>query len=230
MMKTMQFKDGRNYRIRDIGFDVKSVEDDGTFTGYGSVFGVVDSYQEVVIKGAFTESLSEIKASGRPLPALWQHMSGEPIGRYDILREDDNGLFVSGRLLKTDVQRAREAYALMKEGIVSGLSIGYYVRDSSYDEKKGIRTLKNLELVEVSIVTFPANDAARVESVKSLFKHGAYPTVRQFESFLRDAGMSKSDALELAATYRGIVSRRDSEGDEGEAILKALEGFSLNLN
>ncbi|WIA58680.1 HK97 family phage prohead protease [Sphingobium sp. WTD-1] len=143
-------------KVRDFSLSIKAdaVKEDGTFEGYGSVFGVTDSYGEIVAAGAFTNSLKEIQAKGRPVPVLWQHQTSAPIGIYEALSEDEHGLKVSGRLLIDDVPKAKEAHALLKAGAVSGLSIGYWVRESSYDEKTGIRTLIKLDLVEVSLVTF----------------------------------------------------------------------------
>lgn len=179
-------------KTRDFGLEVKAVEDDGTFSGYGSVFGVKDSYNEIVAPGAFAESLAEIKRKGRPLPVLWQHRADQPMGVYDVLKEDEKGLYVEGRLLKNDVAQAKEAYALMKAGAVSGLSIGYYVRDDSFDEKTRIRTLKRLDLVEVSLVTFPANPEARILRADDVRDE------RAFERLLREVGFPRAAAARLA--------------------------------
>lgn len=223
---------GATLKIRDFDLDVKAVSDDGHFSGYGSVFGVVDSYREVVAKGAFADSLKSIREKGRPVPVLWQHRAGQPIGVYDKLTEDDTGLKVEGRLLKDDVGQAREAYALMKAGAVSGLSIGYYVREDSFDEKERIRTLKKVDLVEVSLVTFPANDDARIDAIKMKLAHGALPDLSEFERFLREAGFSKSQAAVIANRGLAHLLRSESEGKANEtAVLKAmsemLDGFSL---
>ncbi|USE78914.1 HK97 family phage prohead protease [Cupriavidus gilardii] len=207
-------------KIRDFDLNVKAVSDDGLFSGYGSVFGVVDSYREVVAPGAFADSLAEIKAKGRPVPVLWQHRSGEPIGVYDALSEDGHGLKVDGRLI-LEVSRAKEAHALMKAGAVSGLSIGYYVREDSWDEKERVRTLKKLDLVEVSLVTFPANDDARVDAIKSKLAHGSLPTLSEFEQLLREAGFSKSQAAVIA--NRGLKHLLDrSESGSVSADIDAL--------
>jgi len=190
----MKRKDSGEIKFRDFSFKVKEVTDDGQFTGYASVFGVMDSYREIVAPGAFTESLTKIAGTERPLPALWQHQAGEPVGGYDVLTEDEAGLHVSGFLLKDDVNRAREAYALMKRKIVSGLSIGYYVEDDSFNEKERIRTLKKLDLVEISIVTFPANPDARIDTIKSKLAHGGLPSLREFAALLREHGFTRSQA------------------------------------
>ena len=221
-------------KVRDFDLSVKSVADDGTFDGYGSVWGVIDSYQEIVAPGAFTDSLAELSAKGRPVPVLWQHRSDTPIGVWDKLEEDEHGLRGDGTLLVADVAQAREAHALMKARAVTGLSIGYWVRESSFDEKTGIRTLTKLDLVEISLVTFPANDDARVEAVKFKLAHGELPTDREFEKYLREAGFSKTRAAGLVGHGLGELRRRESERDATEnasrkALSDTLAGFSLTL-
>lgn len=214
---------------RQMAFKADSVADDGRFSGYGSVFGVKDSYNEIVVEGAFLESLARIKESGDPLPALWQHQAQQPIGGFDILAEDARGLKVEGFLLSGVIPLAAQALELMKRRVVKGLSIGYYVEDSSMDEKTGIRTLKKLDLQEVSIVTFPANVEAQIEDVKHKLAHGSMPTLREFENVLRDAGFSKSVAARIATGgYKQLLDRGDSGGGEGSGeLLDALKAFSL---
>lgn len=215
---------------KQFAFKADAVNEDGTFTGYGSVFGNVDSYREIVAAGAFADSLKAIKASGDPLPALWQHRSGEPIGGYDLLEEDSRGLKVSGWLLKDEIPRAAEAYALMKRRVVKGLSIGYYVLEDSWNEKDRIRTLTKLELVEISIVTFPANAEAQVDSVKSfeqMIKAGNLPTLPEFEDFLRESGFSKTQATAIAGHgLKSLLSRSESGGEKSD-VLSALRNFQL---
>lgn len=225
----MKRKDA-SLKIRDFDLSVKAVSDDGLFSGYGSVFGEVDSYREVVAPGAFAESLAQIKAKGRPVPVLWQHRSGEPIGVYSSLAEDAHGLKVEGQLV-LEVGRAKEAHALMKAGAVSGLSIGYYVREDSWDEKERVRTLKKVDLVEVSLVTFPANDEARVDTIKSKLAHGSLPTKPEFEQLLREAGFSKSQAAVIA--NRGLSHLLDRSESGGEAakfssLIDRIGSFSLS--
>lgn len=187
----------------DMPFKVKAVSDDGLFSGYGSVFGVVDSYKEIVAPGAFKESLE-----GRMPSLLWQHRSGEPIGVYTSMKEDSIGLHVEGKLaLKTS--RGAEAYELLKMEALSGLSIGFITREDSYDKVSGLRTLKKVDLWEVSLVTFPANDAARVSSVKTI---EAINTFSDAENFLRDAGgLSKREAVAAVARIKSLQGRSDSD-------------------
>lgn len=217
-------------KYKSFDFDVKSVEDTGTFIGYGSVFGNVDGGGDVVQQGAFAESLAQRAAKGRKLPILWQHRSGEPIGVYEDVKEDSHGLLMTGRLLVNDVQRAREAHALLKAGAVTGLSIGYGVVEDAFDSKTQVRHLKRLNLYETSIVTFPMNDEARIGVVKSLdhiLKGGQIPTLPEFEDFLCEAGFSKTQAKAIAGHgLRKLLDRREAESSTSEA-LRALETFRL---
>lgn len=203
------------YKVRSFDLDIKAVTEKGTFTGYGSVFGVVDSYNEVVAPGAFKSSLDELAASGRSLPILWQHRSGEPIGSWSNLKEDAHGLYGDGELWMDEAAYARVAYRGMATRSITGLSIGYYVRRSSYDEKTGIRTLLEVELVEISIVTTPANDEARVDAIKSRIAHGGLPDLPDFEKFLREAGFSKSQSAVIA--NRGLKHLLGSESHSDDA-------------
>lgn len=195
----------------DRPFQIKSVESSGHFTGYGSVFGNVDSYKEIVAPGAFAESLAQWKNSGRLPPVLWQHRAGEPVGPYLEMSEDAHGLFVHGQLLVEDVQRAREARALMQAKAVNGLSIGFVTREDSYDKVSGIRTLKKVDLWEVSIVTFPANPAAQIAAVKSAIDE--LQTLSDAEHLLRDAaGFSRAQATAFISRVKSMANgRSDSE-------------------
>lgn len=200
-------------------FEVKAVEEDGTFEGYGSIFGNVDSYKEVVAPGAFAETLTAWKESGRLPPVLWQHRAGEPIGPFVDMAEDGVGLRVKGRLLVNDVQRAKEARALMQAKAVNGLSIGFVTREDSYDRVTGIRTLKKVDLWEVSVVTFPANPAAQISSVKSAID--GIKSFAEAEAFLREVGrLSKADATGFIARFKSLAGR--SESDEEGLLVKQL--------
>jgi hypothetical protein len=145
---------------------LKALGDDGSFAGYGSVFGVADAFADVVAPGAFTRSLAEHASLGTLPAMLWQHDSRQPIGVWSALREDAVGLQVAGRLaLKTPGGAA--AYELLKLGAVNGLSIGYVTITSKIDETTRRRHLLEVDLWEVSLVTFPANPRARVTAVKA---------------------------------------------------------------
>lgn len=209
----------------DCAFEVKAISEDGTFEGYGSVFGVIDSYKEIVAPGAFTRSLAELKTSGRLPALLWQHRSAEPIGIYTDMREDSVGLYVKGRLaLKT--ARGAEAHELMKMKALDGLSIGFVTRTDSYDKVSGIRTLTDVDLWEVSPVTFPANGASRISAVKSI---DTLESLADAERFLRDAGgLSKAQAVAFIGRIKSLSGR--SESDELGEIMQSLKGLQQTLS
>ena len=196
-------------KTRDFAFELKAIKEDGTFEGYGSVFGVKDSYDEIVAAGAFAESLSNHKAKGTMPALLWQHRSGEPCGVYVEMSEDNIGLKVSGQLALKTV-RGAEAYELLKMKAISGLSIGFATREDSYDRVTGIRTLKKVELYEVSLVTFPANDTARVQGVKGIEE---IETIRDAEKFLRDTGLSRTEAVAFIGRVKSLGPRDAGEDD-----------------
>lgn len=209
-----------NIKTMNAAFQVKSLNDDGTFTGYGSIFNTPDDVKDIVQPGAFKKSLAEHQAKGRMPALLWHHNHREPIGVYLEMKEDAHGLFVRGQLLKDQVQKAAEVYALMKAGAISGLSIGYSIRVDEYNRDTGETKLIELDLWEVSPVTFPCHDDARVNGVKD---RDQIKTERDFENFLRDSGFSKSDAIGI--TSRGF-KLRDSAAKPPDlsALIKTMRG------
>lgn len=192
----------------DAPFEVKRLEESGAFEGYASLFETVDETRDVVSPGAFRKSLAAWGAKGRLPALLWQHDAAEPIGIWREMREDARGLFVKGRLFVDDIPRARQAYALMKAGGLSGLSIGFRTVEAAFDPRARVRRLVEVELFEVSLVTFPALEGARVGAVKA----GARcTTIREFEGFLRDAGgFSHTAAKAIAAGgFKALAEPRD---------------------
>lgn len=202
--------------------EVKSLAADGTFTGYGSVFDVVDSYGDVVKKGAFLESLNEWNQKGKLPPILWQHNMSEPIGVYTRMVEDERGLYVEGKLLVDDDPLAKRAYAHMKAGTVSGLSIGYRIPEGGgyWDEKAGVYRLEQIKLYEVSLVTIPANEEAGIESVKSAL---AIESIKHCERVLRDAGFSRKQAKQILSG--GFAALSAPERDDGADSVEALKSL-----
>ncbi len=138
---------------------------DGLFEGYASLFGIADLGKDIVERGAFRESLARRGPGGVKL--LWQHDPAEPIGRWLALTEDSRGLFVRGQL-SLAVARAREIHALMREGAVDGLSIGFRSERARTEPRSGLRRLERIDLWEISIVTFPMLPQARISAVKAL--------------------------------------------------------------
>lgn len=206
----------------DLPLTIKSVSDSGEFEGYGSVFGVEDSYSDVVVRGAFTATLEKWKAKSRLPAMLWQHNMSEPIGIYTEMREDDIGLYVKGRLLIDADPLAKRAHAHMKAGSLSGMSIGYMLDDYKYDKEKGVWILKAIDLWEVSLVTFPANDDARITDVKSLLARGETPPPSKVERALREVGFSGSQAKAFMAKGYSAVSPREADADNAMQSLKSL--------
>lgn len=157
-------------RTKPYFLDLKAVNAAaGQIEGYASLFDVPDSDADVVARGAFEESLAVWKKSGRTPPLLWQHDPSAPIGIWTQLKTDSKGLFVRGQLFVDEVARAAEAYALVRKGGLSGLSIGYQPQKVRRDSSKGLRVLERLKLFEISLVTFPALESARITSVKSAY-------------------------------------------------------------
>ena len=213
---------------QSIAFKFLESKDDtaaeATFSGLGSVFGNEDLGGDVVKRGAFKDSLKS-----RWPKMLLHHGFGEtgmtPVGKFDSVKETPEGLAVSGKLfLETDSMRL--AYRAMKEGQMDGLSIGYIPKVWEWDDKKGIRYLKEVELHEISLVTFPMNEAARVQAVKSRLKAGELVTKRDLEAILRDAGISREDAKALVASGHGGLTQRDADD---AAVVTALENLRRRL-
>lgn len=190
----------------DMPFEVKRLTDDGQFEGMASVFGVLDQMDDVVAPDAFADTLKE-----RKVRILWQHDVREVIGTPLEIMETEEGLFLRAQLVM-DTQRARETHALLKAGAIDALSIGFRVREFEINEDTGIRTLKKVDLFEVSVVTFPALEVARITDVRSA---DAMKTIGDFERFLRDAGgFSRADAKRIAS--RGFKNTpRDARVDHG---------------
>ncbi len=165
---------------------VKALSGEGVFTGYASVFGKLDSQDEIVAPGAFARSLQQWRKQGRGPAMLWMHDPAQPIGLWLSVMEDANGLAVEGRLaLRT--QKGGEAYELLQMGALTGLSIGYRVVASKIDAARKARILTDVDLFEISLVTFPANDAARVSEVKAPSDSDLRSALRQSASRLKRA-------------------------------------------
>lgn len=202
-----------------------------TFSGYGAVFDTVDAYGDVIIKGAFSDTLAYAKSTGQWPAMLMQHGGlgigaddMTPIGIWTSLEEDNIGLKVEGKL--ADTPRGKEAYALLKmepRPAITGLSIGYIAK--AYEPRsrpeEPLRKLTKIDLMEVSLVTFPANSKARIGSVKSA-------TIRDAEAALREAGLSRDEAKAVLAHGWKTLPQREAGGDEAlaEAIRRNLKIFT----
>ena len=183
-------------------------ENKGMFEGYASVFNNADLGNDVILSGAFTKSLKKTGAKGVKL--LYQHKADMPIGVFESIEEDKRGLKVRGKLA-LQTQMGHEAYELMKMGALDGLSIGFRVspKGQSYDAKGKRRMIKEVELMEISLVTFPMNPKAKIRSVK-----GDEFTIREWENGLRDVfQLSRSEAKMAAKAGHDAFNQRDADLD-----------------
>ena len=222
------------FGLKEIKFDAGTGADSATdmlFSGYGAVFGNVDSYGDVIQPGAFADTLAAAHKSGQFPSMLLQHGGWgigaddmTPIGVWTTLAEDGHGLKVEGKL--ADTPRGREAYTLLKmtpRPAITGLSIGYIPKEWAQRSKpeEPRRTLKKVDLLEVSLVTFPANDKARVGQVKS---GAADFDERAFEQSLRDSGLSRKEAqIVIAHGFRHLKSLSDSGSAELDELAAAIK-------
>lgn len=207
-------------KLLDSHFEVKEISDSGKFCGMGSVYNVIDQGDDIVAAGAFGDSLKEWTGKGRMPALLWQHNQREPIGAYTKMQETDSGLYVEGTLaLKT--QRGAEAYELMKMGALSGLSIGFMTRQDTFDQKSGVRTIQKGDLFEVSLVTFPMNDSARVQNIKSIDEVTDFKSA---ESFLRDScNFSRKEATAFLVRLKSLAQRDSAADDEMIHLLATMK-------
>lgn len=216
---------GGGREVRSFALQIKAAGDDGTVEGYGSVFGVRDNYDDVIAKGAFIQSLKDHKAAGTMPAMLWQHDADKPIGVWTEMVEDEKGLRIKGQLAMETV-KGKEAHALLKMGALNGLSIGFMSKEWAYDRETEVRTLTAIDLWEVSLVTFPANEKARVTNVKSADELQA---PKDAEKVLRDAGFSKSDATAFVSRVMRMGEVRRDSVDSTAVAMKAADRLLRSL-
>jgi len=180
------------------------VDEKGAVEGYASKFGIVDQGGDIVVKSAFSKSL----ASRKP-KMLWAHDPSQPIGTWSEVKEDETGLYVRGQI-NMDVQRGRETHSLIKSGAIDGMSIGYRARKATKNAA-GNRELSDLDLWEVSMVTFPMLLEATAQ-VKSLSDLEQPHEIKNFlEDILRDAGFSRTQAKHGASVLaKDVLGERDA--------------------
>lgn len=216
-------------------FEVKSdsVKEDGTFEGYASLFdNEPDAYNDIVVSGAFKKSIERGGRNRTGIALLWQHEAKEPIGKWLSMLEDSVGLASIGKLTR-GVQRADEAYLLLKDQAIKGLSIGYdFPKDKNgkilpssydYDKDKDIRYIKEVDLWETSLVTFPAKIPANVIGVKDI---ESIKTPHELEDILREAGLSREAAKYVVKLAR--PSLREAQVED-KLNVKGLAEVLANL-
>lgn len=195
----------------------------GTFSGYLSVFGNLDLGGDVVEPGAFKRTLNSLEAGGRKLPILWQHNTEQPIGVFAKAVEDTQGLYVEGQL-NLEVQQGREAYALLKQGALTGMSIGYKAIKDAWEG--GVRKLLEIKLYEGSLVTFPMNEAARVSGVKAgrILSAKNRALVESAREAMQNASDALSALLEAADPVDSVsTGKADPERPATEPEVVAVE-------
>lgn len=209
---------------------------EGTFSGYGAAFGNMDSYDDVIERGAFKDTLREWEAKGKFPPMLLQHGGGFlggaddmlPVGQWTLMQENSKGLKVEGKLFALGTERGQYLYEGLKSGVLDGLSIGYAVKEFALGTKPGEprRTLKAVDLVELSIVTFPANDKARVGNVKAV---DIINSLSDAEDFLREADgrrWSKKAARDFVSRLSKIA-RREAGDDHVTGLLAQMRATRI---
>lgn len=191
-----------------------SLDENGMFEGYAARFGEVDRGGDTIEKGAFKKSLAAHRKS-KTLPALLlHHDSWQPAGVWTEMAEDDTGLRVKGKLLM-DVQHGREAHAMLKAGALRGLSIGFRTIKALRDDETATRILKEVELWEISLVTFPMQRTAGIDAVKFTELEGGVDSLSAAEAVLRDeAGFSGKAATRFVSRIIAIDrARRDADAE-----------------
>lgn len=223
----------------DYAFEAKFAADGatGAFEGYASVFGGRDYYGDTVAPGAFKQSLAMLKAQGWSLPMYFNHgaalgADARPVGVWNSVEEDGVGLKVEGKLAGLDTETGRYNLALMREGAMRGLSIGFNVPKggATYGSKPGEprRTLKTINLREISVVDAPADPNGRITALKSSLGEMGTQDWRDVESALRDEGLSRADAVKAVSGFKSWLQRdagdpsTDPRDEESAASLRTL--------
>jgi len=195
--------------------ELKFVGEDMVFSGYASVFGGVDSYGDTIDPKAYDQTLISRE---RPVRMRWNHF-GPVIGKWLDVRADTKGLYVNGQLTPGH-STAIDVYASMKHGAIDGMSIGYIPRLVE-ERGEGRRLLKQIDLIEISVVEEPADLGAKIESVKSVFSEAS--SIREIESALRDSGFfTRSEAMSLVHRVKTLVQGELAADAKAKAEIMAL--------
>ena len=192
------------------------------FSGYASMFGGVDSYGDTIEAGAYNNTL---KNRERPVRMRWNHY-GDVIGKWTKIKEDEKGLYVEGELTPGH-SKATDVYASLKHGAIDGLSIGYRVKEYSLIDNER-RLLKEIDLVEISVVEEPADLAARIGEVKSALETAN--SLKEVESLLRDVGgFSRVDAKHLVSKINSLYQREAEAEKEKQDIAKLFKKHGIPM-
>jgi len=231
---------GLPYEITDRPLEIKELTEQGIFTGYGSTFGgKPDSYGDIVVQGAFADTIRKNGRFGNGIKLPVHHDYERPAGRYVELAENKKGLKLVGELA-LNTQDGKETFEFMKLGILNSLSIGWerlkidsegievpFEDAIEYDDKKGIRYLKKIDLWEISPVLFPANPRADITTVKCAIEEAK--TVRELEKALKEAGLSNNAAKYISGLVKYKFDLREEESNPLRTILKGLRILNTEL-
>jgi len=199
-------------------FKIKEFSEDGKIGGHGVIFENRDSDLDIVDSTAF-DKMAE-KLASAPLPMLWQHNTSSPIGLWEKITKDLKGLFFDGRII-SEIEKGREAIILVKNKVINGLSFGGLVKSSHFDKERQANILTEIELKEVSLVTFPANPLA-VFSSKSKKEIAEFKRI--LEHTLRDAGLTKEEAMTVISSGVQSLFKSDCDDpDENSDLIKIMD-------
>lgn len=201
--------------------ELKLAEDGRKFSGYASVFNGTDSYGDTILPGAYKQTIADRE---RPIQMRWNHF-GPVIGKWVDIREDEKGLYVEGELTPGH-SVAEDAYALMKHQAVTGMSIGYRIPPGGMEKDGDKRLLKEIDLVEISVVESPADLAAQVGDVKAAIDQAE--SLKDVERLLRDAaGLSRSEAQMLVSRIKTLCQSESGAKDESAVIAGLFQQFKI---
>ena len=201
--------------FKNVAFKMDAVdEEQNIFKGYASTYDL-DRGDDIIVKGAFDKTLS---TNADDVTILWQHKTDQPIGKPVIMRADEHGLYVEGKISNTSI--GRDAMTLMRDGVIRKMSIGFIAKDVDYDNK-GARLIKELDLVEFSLVSYPMNNNATITQVKNALD------VRELETILREAGYSKAQATKMACVAIKSLREVDSETKTNLALNELKQSLML---
>jgi HK97 family phage prohead protease len=206
-----------------LNLQIKQVSEEGAFEGYASQM-TRDRGGDIVDMGAFDRSIAKHKANNTMPKMLWQHDPSKVVGVWDEMRQDENGLYVKGRCVRS-TSLGKDCHELLRAGAIDSMSIGYVTLDSEYEDGGDTRRLKEVDLWEISLVTFPMNEDARVTAVKRI------ESIRDVERLLRDGGVPGQFAKLVALHgFEEAKARIDARRDGGnEALAKALKELGASL-
>lgn len=194
------------------GISIKSIDEQGNLEGYASKYGNIDSYGDIVIAGAFTLSMQRHMTNGTMPKMFWQHSPDAPIGKWTEFEERPDGLFLRGKI-NLDTQRGREAHSDIKFGSIDGLSIGYYTKQSTFDPVSGVRYLEEVDLIEASVVSLPANSISTVTGIKAGSRNSAADRDRIMSAI--DNLVALLDDEDRQLLFQGL----DNQNDQSTLVL-----------